>query len=229
MAETSNLNADASPSRRLAPAPTTARNSPFGRVLSTDERKYLVIEAAARLFESKSFHGTSIQQIADEIGVTKAAIYHYVDSKEQMLYEIHDTFITTLLEDATTFVAGEDDPAKQLQFFIRSIFSVVADYRPYVRAFFGDFSNLSSEWRAQIKDKRDRYEQLVEHSLEVGIDRGIFDLPMSPRLGALFVFGACNWSYQWMETDGDSTPDELADIWFQVHMKAFGPGAQANA
>jgi AcrR family transcriptional regulator len=211
------------PSRRLTAPPALGGAPAFGRVLTLDERRNLVLGAAARMFESHGFHGTSMQAIADEVGVTKAALYHYVDSKEQMLYEIHDAFISTLLAEASAFVETNDDPSQQLRAFIASIFHAVADYGPHVRAFFRDFGSLGPEWQDRIRAKRHEYERYVESCLEEGVRRGIFDLPAPAHLATLFLFGACNWSYQWMHTEGPQTPDELVDMWYAMITKAFAP------
>lgn len=212
------------PGPRLEPPPAVAGGAAFGRALSASERKHLVLAAASRLFEQHGFHGTSIQQIADEVGVTKAAIYHYVASKEQLLFEIHDAFITTILEEADSVYARTEDPREQIEAIVQGTFRAVADYRPYVRAFFRDFNSLSSEWQAEIKTKRDRYEELVEDSLRRGGEQGIFSLHVEPKLGAFFLFGACNWSYQWMRLgSGIPAPEVLAEQWTAMLMKAFAP------
>jgi TetR/AcrR family transcriptional regulator, cholesterol catabolism regulator len=210
---------------RLAPpAQATARGA-FGNRLTANERKDLVLQAAARLFEERGFSGTSMQEIADELDVTKAALYHYVDSKEQMLYEIHDAFISSMLEEATLFLSDEDDPVEQLRLFVSSIFRVIAEYRPYVRAFFRDFAFLQDELHAGIQEKRDQYEQLVEDCLERGMAAGVFEIPTTARLGAFFVFGACNWAYQWMSQEGGTDVSDLADAWFAMLLKAFLPAS----
>jgi AcrR family transcriptional regulator len=208
---------------RLTPPPSVNANAhPFGRALGPAERKRLVLDAAARLFERRGYHGTAMKDIAEEIGTTKAALYHYVDSKEQLLYEIHDAFVSTLIQDAEEFFAENSDPAAQLRFVVGSIFEAVAEYRPYVRAFFQEFRNLEgAEWYDRIKEKRDRYEALVVDCLASGAQQGVFDLPAGPTQSARFLFGACNWSYQWFEPAGALSASELTDQWYAMLMRAF--------
>jgi AcrR family transcriptional regulator len=215
--------------RRLEPAPEVGSRSPFGRAFSADERRQLVLMAAAKRFETDGFHGTTMQEIADEVGITKAALYHYVDSKEQMLYEIHDAFISSILEEANQFVADNSDPAEQLRLFVHSIFRAVADFNPHVRAFFRDFTSLSVDSQADIKAKRDRYEKLVEDCLAEGVRQGRFELVVSPRLAGLFMFGACNWSYQWMRADRETPPHDLAEAWYTMLRKAYAPSSSDSA
>jgi AcrR family transcriptional regulator len=214
---------------RLSPAPQIAGVQAFGRALSADERKHLVIDAAARLFETRGFHGTSMQEIAAEVGITKAALYHYVNSKEQLLYEIHDAFVSTMVAEAEEFIEGHPLATEQLEFLIRSIFRNVAQYRPYVRAFFQDISGLGEDWGERIKEKRARYEAIVRGSLALGVEQGAFAMPVSPNLAAMFFFGACNWAYQWMQPDGAMPPKELAGHWYEMLTKAFSPNLSGEA
>jgi TetR/AcrR family transcriptional regulator, cholesterol catabolism regulator len=208
---------------RLTPPPSVSANAhPFGRPLGAAERKRLVLDAAARLFERRGYHGTAMKDIAEEIGTTKAALYHYVDTKEQLLYEIHDAFVSTLIQDAEEFFSQNSDPVAQLRFVVRSIFEAVAAYRPYVRAFFQEFRNLEgAEWYDRIKEKRDRYEALVVQCLASGAEQGVFDLPAGPTHSARFLFGACNWSYQWFEPAGPLSASELTEQWYAMLMRAF--------
>src|SRR5438105_3626378 len=116
---------------RLSPPAKSTNDRAFGRVFSSDERKQMLIDTAARVFETHGFHGTSMNDIANELGITKAALYHYVDSKEQLLYEIHDAFVSAVVSEAEDFIAGHSDARDQLQFLTRNIFRNVSDYHPY--------------------------------------------------------------------------------------------------
>lgn len=215
---------------RLTPSPSLENARPFGRSLDADDRKRLVLDAAANLFERHGYHGTSMQDIAEAVGITKSALYHYVKSKEQLVYEIHDAFVSTMIEETTTYLADHPDPDDQLQFIVANIFAAVADYRPYVRAFFQDVRNLEGEeWYGRIVEKRNEYEGLVIECLERGVAAGRFDLEVSPTLASRFLFGACNWSYQWLDPSGSVKPEEMAQVWYRMLLKAFSSSAALDS
>lgn len=164
-----------------------------------------------------------MQDIANEVGITKAALYHYVKSKDQLLFEIHDAFISTMLDDAEVFLAKEEDPTKQLAFMVESIFNAVSTYRPYVRAFFQDMHHVEgAEWYEMIKLKRDTYEAMLQDCLSRGLESGAFSFDLSPRMASMFVFGACNWSYQWMDPEGRLSTEEIIADWQNLIMRTFG-------
>lgn len=195
----------------------------FGRQSDTDERMRLIVDAAARSFESKGFHGTSVQDIADAVGLTKAALYYYVKTKEDLLALVHDAFVSTMLETAEAFVARNPDPMAQLMFFVENILVTVAEYRPYVRAFFQDLSTLRGESYERVVAKRSRYEQLVSDCLADGIRTGVFDRSLDPKLTTLYIFGACNWTYQWLHPEGPLSVGQLVETWRDFTRRAVSP------
>lgn len=208
---------------RLGTRPTPREYKAFGRQSDTDERVRLIVDAAARSFEARGFHGTSVQDIADAVGLTKAALYYYVKTKEDLLALVHDAFVSTMLEAAEEFVAKNDDPMDQLMFFVENILVTVAEYRPYVRAFFQDLSALRGDSYERVVAKRNRYEHLVSECLMNGIKTGAFARDLDPKLTTLYLFGACNWTYQWLHPEGPLSIDELVETWRGFTRKVVAP------
>ena len=197
------------------------RKSAFGNPNDAARRLRLVVDAAALRFEANGFHGTSLQQIADDVGITKAALYHYLDSKEQLLFMIHDAFVTAMIESAEAFISDHADPTEQLSFFISNIFDTVTRYRPYVKAFFRDYGVLKGDLQKSLRDKRAHYERLVEDAIRAGIEDGSFSSELDPRHAALFLFGACNWSFHWIKPNQPQRAQELAMQWEKMLMQGF--------
>lgn len=186
---------------------------------NADDRRRIIIDRAARLFERNGFEGTSMQDIADEVGLAKGAIYHYIRSKQELLYEVHNTFIEDMLEKALGYDGKIVDPSEKLRCFIRDILETVARYGPYVRVFFQEMKSLEPAQMLEIGSKRNRYTKLVERCIEAGIATGAFRAELDPRLSALFIFGACNWTYQWYRVDGGLKPEELTAVFYAMVME----------
>lgn len=208
-------------SDRLGPPPE--RPGPaFGRSTSVEERMRHIVHASALLFEERGFHGTSMADIANAVGVTKASLYHYVSNKQELLNEIHDAYLDTMLERTEEFVAANPDPLEQLHFFISDIFAVICEYRPYVRAFFQEFNVLEKQYYEKLLPKRERYEQLVEQCLQRGLETGAFSFSVPARVASLHFFGACNWAYQWLDPDRKQEIPQLVDQWYQLTLRGLG-------
>ncbi|MBX3577387.1 MAG: TetR family transcriptional regulator [Rhizobiaceae bacterium] len=208
---------------RLGAKPAPREYRAFGRQSEPDERIRLIVDAAARSFETKGFHGTSVQDIADAVGLTKAALYYYVKTKEDLLALVHDAFVSTMLDAAEEFVSKNPDPMAQLMFFVENILVTVAEYRPYVRAFFQDLSTLRGDSYDRVVEKRSRYEHLVSECLTNGIRSGTFDPTLDPKLTTLYLFGACNWTYQWLHPEGPLSIDQLVEQWRDFTRRVVAP------
>jgi AcrR family transcriptional regulator len=209
------------PTLRLHDESAPASQSAFGSQYDSKQRLRIVLDVAAKRFEADGFHGTSLQQIATDVGVTKAAIYHYVDSKEQLLFLIHDAFVSSMIDSAERYLEEARTPADQLRFFVLNIFETVAEYRPYVKAFFRDYGVLNETLHAELREKRRRYEGLVTTAIRQGIDSGEFAPDLDESQATLFLFGACNWSYQWLPSGDMQAAKARADEWLRMLLKAF--------
>ena len=198
-----------------------SRKSAFGNSSDAAHRLRLIVDAAALRFEGNGFHGTSLQQIAEDVGITKAALYHYLDSKEHLLFMVHDAFVTAMIDSAEEFIAGHPDPTEQLSFFISNIFDTVTKYRPYVKAFFRDYGVLSGELQTRLRNKRAHYEDIVKNAISAGIDDGSFSPHLDPHHAALFLFGACNWSLHWIKPNESERAQELAKQWEAILLHGF--------
>jgi AcrR family transcriptional regulator len=211
-----------------AVATMTSGTKPLAR-RTRDERRGIIIDRAAKLFEARGYAGTSMRDIAEDLGVAKAAVYYYFSSKQDLLYAIHETFLTDMSEQAERFLNETGDPREQLRFFVHSIIETVASYQPYVKVFFQELNALDAEHRAAVVAIRDQYESFVEQAIERGIAEGVFNPGVSPRIAALFLFGACNWTYQWLGASGPIKPVQLANAFFELIMAGFEGAGSASS
>ena len=171
-----------------------ADNRPLQRPVF-DERRHIMLAAAAALFQEKGYGGTSMQDIAERVGLTKAALYYYVSSKQDILYQIHDAFVAELTDNTLAYFETHTAPLERLEFVVAEIIRTVARYKPYVAVAFQELRSLDEEHRAEIGARRDAYERIVEECVVAAIEAvATCGAEVPPRLVALYLFGACNWS-----------------------------------
>lgn len=181
---------------------------------SSNLRKELVesqmYETAARLFSQRGFAGTSLQDIADAMGITRPALYYYVKSKDELLAKL----VAEITEGSTAQILAlaRDpglDPVEKL--------SRIAHMMAYDRAIQpmqflllerseGDLSADSA--KVHEDNKRAMLRCMVELVNE-GIEAGQFR-PVNPRSAALAVIGMCNWVAWWFHEEKTSVADQIA-------------------
>jgi AcrR family transcriptional regulator len=168
-----------------------------------------IVDAAAQLFEARGYFTTSVGDIAQQVGIEKPTLYHYFKSKEQILYEIHESFASQIVDAHKAAVAQTDDPLEQLEAIFLSFFKVMQEKRAHVRTFFFYFDELKNGvYRNKINRRRQQLSDLVQGAIEECIQAGIFR-PMNPRLAMLVVTGIFNWAPQWYNPSGPMQPKEL--------------------
>lgn len=175
---------------------------------STRER---ILRAAARLFREQGFTGTSMQDIADAVGITKSSLYHHVRSKEAVLLEIVEVTVDRTF-DAVRDVAESNRPAAdRLHEAIRlHVIELIRD-RDNQACFIEEGRHLPAPEMEAYLYKRDRYERFFRTILEDGIDRGEF-LEHDVRLVAMALLGMCNSIVRWYRPDGARSPEEIAAV-----------------
>src|ERR687885_895155 len=176
-------------------------------------RRQELTRQAARLFAEKGYHGTSIGEIADALGVQKGSLYAHIASKQDLLYE-------TMAEGARAFHAGLDAipdelPAtEKIRLALRSHLRVVADQLDVATVFVQEWRYLEGERRDEIVAERRRYEERIRGYFREGRELGELRTDLDEATAALLVLSAANWAYTWLQA-GRAT-DELADRFYDL-------------
>src|ERR671937_1657051 len=171
-------------------------------------RRNELTRQAARLFARKGYHGTSIGEIADALGVQKGSLYAHIASKQDLLYE-------TMLEGARAFHAGLDaipdelPVTEKIRLALRSHLRVVADQLDVATVFVQEWRYLEGERRDEILAERRRYEERFRALFREGRELSELRSDLDDATAALLALSAANWAYTWLRP-GTGT-DELAD------------------
>jgi AcrR family transcriptional regulator len=168
---------------------------------------------AARLFAERGYHGTSIGDLAEALGVQKATLYAYIESKQDLLYE-------TMREGADAFHGALDaipehlPPVEKIQLALRGHLRVVAEQLDVATVFVQEWRYLEGERREEIVAERRRYEERIRSLFREGRELGELRTDLEDGTAALLMLSAANWAYTWLQP-GRNT-DELADRFFAL-------------
>jgi len=160
------------------------------------------------LFAERGYHGTSIGDLAEALGVQKASLYHHFASKQDLLYE-------TMRSGADAFHAGLDTVpddlrvADRIRLAMRAHLRVVADQLDVATVFVREWRYLDGERRDEIVAERRRYEERFRALFREGRELGELRTDLDDAAAALLVLSALNWAYTWLTPERDT--DELAD------------------
>ena len=176
-------------------------------------RRQELSRQAARLFAEKGYHGTSIGDLAEAMGVQKGSLYAHIQSKQDLLYE-------TMREGAAAFHAGLDAipdelaVTEKIRLALRSHLRAVADQLDVATVFVREWRYLEGDRRGEIVAERRRYEDRIRAFFREGRDLGELRTDLDDSTAALLVLSAANWAYTWLQPGRDT--DELADRFYRL-------------
>lgn len=193
-------------------------------------RKAEILEFATHLFSVRGFHGTRMDDVADAAGLNKATVYHYYESKAELLFDL----CVASLEDALAKLQTADPelPAAQaLEHYIASVLSVIADAPERGLVYFQESPFLdewlSGEQVSQVRDLERSFELHLRGIAERGVEDGTFR-HFDPRLVALAVSGMTNWFCRWYHPEGPQGPEEIAAEFTRLLCAGLVPDAIAE-
>ena len=178
-----------------------------------------LIQNATELFASRGYDATSVNDIVEAASVTKGALYYYFDTKEDLLFAIHQRFISAEMAQAQKILAQKLEPVERLRRLIISLIESIAQFRNEVTVFFREMHRLSPQLFEQVATIRDRYEAIFEQTMRDGQAYGIFRPDCDARLMTLALFGQCNWTYTWMKMEGPLSPGQIGEQFADIFLK----------
>jgi AcrR family transcriptional regulator len=180
-------------------------------VTAARPREEQVYTAALRLFREKGYHATSMQDIAEAVGLYKGSLYHYIGSKDDLLARVFERALGSLLAELEQIASDTSlEPAVQLREMIRAHVSAVASNLDALTVYFHEWRELAGESLSTVRAQRERYASLVTEIVGRGVRLGAFQVP-DVRIATLGVLGMCNWLCQWYQPNGRLGPSEIAD------------------
>ena len=192
--------------RREAAVPTWGNALP-GRSESAELKRASIVREAAQSFNRSGFHATSMDEIASRLGVTKAALYRYVDNKHELLFASFqlamESSFASLDEGERLGRSGLEKLRITLTIYLGDLIGKLG--HPVV--LLEDSALLADQKRAIIR-LRDQAEKRYRALVEEGIRDGSI-VPCNPKIAVFALFGAINWVPKWYRADGELSADQV--------------------
>lgn len=169
-----------------------------------------ILGAAAKLFAAHGFDGTSLNDVAQAVGVTKAAVYHYFPTKK----DIFDEMVVDLLERqylaVGAVVAAAPGPDEKLKAFMQAQAAFFeANYAAFVVMLHGFGGIERNHWTDEQLALRDRFEKLLRTLLADAKATGIFAID-DVAIAARAVLSLMNWMVRWFRPEGEARAEDFA-------------------
>jgi AcrR family transcriptional regulator len=193
------------------------------------KRQDEIIDAAIDMFHARSYAETSVEDVANAVGILKGSLYYYIDSKEDLLFRILDDVhvdVEKILEDAL----GRADlpPLERLALYVSEQVKYNAKNLKKVSIYYHDIDQLSGARLDGIKARRKQVENHVVGLLREAQQAGEIDADVDVRLAANCTFAPVVWMYTWYRPGGKITPIQLGEFCANFVINGLRAGAVAS-
>jgi AcrR family transcriptional regulator len=191
-------------------------------------REQEVLDIAARLFHERGYAHTSVQDIADELGILKGSLYHYIEVKEDLLFRLLEQLHDDTREILEAAAAAEGlTPLGRLELYVRRSVLFDLDNLSRVAVYYNEYERLSPERRSVIVQRRRLHERWVAGLLAQAQADGHADALLDPGVVSNFIHGTVIWTYRWYRPRGRVSREKVADqcVAFVMRGVVGTPGA----
>ena len=193
-----------------------SRNQREGKAIRVD-----ILNAASHVFGTKGYDRATLDDVAEVVGMQKGSLYYHIDSKEQLLLQIHERLNTTLLTRTKLKLGGrKGTPADDLADAIRVLVELIAESREEVRVALKEYHHLSPENALIILDHRKAYMKLIADIIKRIMSNGSVPSRRKLEIIAFGVLGMAYFVSEWYDEKKDA-PEQIADIYTALIMRGL--------
>ncbi len=191
-----------------------------------DERKSAIVEQAAALFAAHGFNGASVSDIAERCKTSKSLIYHYYESKEDILYDVMISHVRALEAAATDALAGNAAPEQKLRDLTQLFMALYVGAADRHKVLLNDLDYVPKARRAEIVEVQRGLIESVRKLL-VAIEPALNKQPGEGFAVAMLFFGTINWTHTWYRPQGAVSADAMADMAVNLTLGGLKRAAEA--
>lgn len=182
-----------------------------------------ILREAAKLFAVKGYDGTSVQDIAHAVGISKASLYHFFADKSQIHSTVVILALSRLIELVQEKLKSRVTACDKVEGFARAHAQYISEHKPlYFAAALGYHELNDPEVKARVQRMRDGYEEILRRIIRDGIASGEFR-ELDVKLAARAIISCMNWMARWWRADGADSAEKIASDYVHLIIAGFLP------
>ena len=180
-----------------------------GTAKPSKRRRQEVMDVAARIFHEKGYEATSIQEIAEEVGILKGSLYYYIDTKEDLLFGVIKEAYDSALNLIERLEQRDGSALELIEALVYGHAEVFAKNYVQSSVFFREFRALSDGRQRTIREAADVYNRFLISQIRRGQRSGEVRSEINPRLAAIGIIGMMNSMAFWYRPEGPATSAQI--------------------
>ena len=177
-----------------------------------DRRQQEVVAIAAALFARRGFQATSMDELSEATGLRSGGLYHYIGSKQRLLFQIFQQLMDPLLEQAAAIERSDNVPEAKLRLLVRAWLKHIERHLEHMAVFAQERHAIEHEreWE-DVREARDQFEAILARRLAA--------VGLTDRLALFALLGMVNHSATWLKPGGRLTAEQIADGYCDMLLK----------
>ncbi|PRZ44264.1 TetR family transcriptional regulator [Antricoccus suffuscus] len=182
-----------------------------GRPSNAASRRQEVLSAAVDVFSQRGYRGTSMNEIAVASGLSKPTLYHYFDSKEEILVRLYEDLMERSVAEAIAISDEVDDPIEAFRALIVQRVVATCTNQAMHKVFFEEEEELPRHMMDRLLKHRHDYEGILKDVLHRLTTRYRSSATLDVTMYVNTCLGAANWVYKWYDPHGSLTPEQIGN------------------
>jgi AcrR family transcriptional regulator len=184
---------------------------------TTADPRQEILRTAARLFQQQGYDGTSMNDVAAALKLSKGGLYHHFQSKDEILFDLMNHAMDITQERVINPVLLVSDPQDRLRTLIRLHIGVVLSVREReITVMLHENHPLPPALRKRINARKKDYVHFVESLIFEAQNARVAKRPVEPRAAAFALLGMINWIYQWYRPDRALNEENLVRQYTEI-------------
>lgn len=207
-------------------APRSVVSSPDASRAPLDGRRSRdreVIETAVRLFSEKGYASTSVQDVADALGMLKGSLYYYIDTKETLLRKIFEDSHAEVSAIAEAHRHVKGSAIENLARFLHEYAFWYLTHLQRASLFAREWRHSSPDVRIEMTAQRRYYDEVLKELIESAREEGAIDADLDIQLATYFIMSAVSSLPDWFSPDGKNAAKDVASSYAQMAIMLLAP------
>jgi AcrR family transcriptional regulator len=195
-----------------------------GRLRKSDQRWDSILAGAARVFHDVGFAQATLENVAAEVGITRASLYYYVADKRELLIAILDGPIHGMTADLREIQALDLSPRQKLHEAVLTHMKALEDNYPDLFVFLAEnLHQMTVGTERDVRLNAREYGQVMSEIIQEGIESGDLRGDLDPTIAMLGLIGMCNWTHRWFSAGGRFTLSEIGEQFAELLLDGMAP------
>jgi len=216
---------------RRDPAATISASRPRRPRATTQQKLDALLSRSAKLIAEKGFEAMSMRDVSAAAGGSLAGLYHYFDSKEELLYQLQYRTFRSLLESQEVIAAQPGSPEERFRRLLIGHLTFFSEHPSEHQACTFELKSLTGERYETVETLRRRYYRLMTSVVAELRDGGGAHTAESKeaRHATLFIFGMLNWVFMWYTPERYGSVEQLGEEMLDLVLNGLrGPRGKSN-